>query len=121
MTKLHPSLPPHLQSSHPARSVTSAKRTVIRHWQYIQSVPKRKRTAANAVDSPRSVISDSLPALGQRDIELLLMNGRIALDRHDPTKIGLDLGQDVAFRTAQRLGHLRIDPKNNLIVAVDTL
>jgi len=58
---------------------------------------------------------------GKRDIELLLMDCRIALDRDHSAKVGLNLVEDVTLRTPQGLCHLRIDPQNDFVMSIDAL
>src|SRR5215468_1339228 len=47
------------------------------------------------------------------------MHCRVTLDRDQAAQISLDLREHVAFGTAQRFGHLRVDAKDNLVVMVD--
>ncbi len=77
---------------------------------------KRQKHFASAV----SINSDcAFGVLCQCDVELFLMNSRVALDGHDTAQICLDLCQHIAFGAAQGFDHFGIDAEDDFVVILD--
>src|SRR5262245_22017272 len=85
------------------------------------------RARVRRVPSPRKGIT-SQPStqgcvrtqrLNQCNVELLLVDGRVALDRHDAAQLRLDLRQHIAFGGAQSLRDFGVDPKDDFVVIFD--